>query len=72
MEPKAQAHISAQAPRINSAGRRPSAHAKKHELNTGARIPRENEARTQRANATHRREGNEDKHKRTGARLSRS
>ena len=70
MDPEAQAHFSAQAPRINSADRRPSAHAKTHEFNTGARSPRENAARTQQANATHRREGKEKNDTRTGARLS--
>ena len=70
MDPKAQAHFSAREHYIDNTNRRPSPPVKTHEFNTAARIPRENAARTQRANATHRREGNEKKDKRTGARLS--
>ena len=70
MDPAAQAHISARAQENNNAHRRPASRVKKHEFNTGARIPRENAARTQRAKVTHRREGNKKNDKRTGARLS--
>ena len=70
MDPQAQAHFGARARRKKSAGRRNAAHVKMHEYNTGGRIPRENAALTQQAKVTHRREGNEQNDKRTGARLS--
>ena len=70
MDPKPQAHFSARAQENNNAHRRPASRVKKHEFNTGGRIPRENGALTQQAKVTHRREGNEQNDKRTGARLS--
>ena len=70
MDPKAQAHFSAQAQENNKAKRGSASYVKKKEFNTAARIPRENAARTQRAKVTHRREGKEKNDKRTGARLS--